>query len=78
MVIEPNDNVNPPIPSTRIVEMIIMLRILSKSMSLNIFKPEEAIKPYIDTPTTKARGILEKFDRLRDPYSQRACQQPST
>ena len=32
----------------------------------------------IDTPTAKARGILEKSDCLRNPYSQRACQQPST
>ena len=31
-----------------------------------------------DTPTAKARGILEKFGCLRNPYSQRACQQPST
>ena len=32
----------------------------------------------VDTPTAKARGILEKSDCLRNPYSQRACQQPST
>lgn len=31
--------------------MIIILRILSKSISLNIFKPEEAIKPYNNTQT---------------------------
>ena len=30
-----------------------------------------------DTPTAKARGILEKSDCSRNPYSQRACQQPS-
>ena len=31
----------------------------------------------IDTPTAKAREILEKSDCLRNPYSQRACQKPA-
>ncbi len=33
---------------------------------------------HLDTPTAKARGILEKSDCLCNPYSQRACQQPPT
>ena len=40
--------------------------------------PFPADHKVLDTPTAKARGILEKSDCLRNPYSQRACQQPST
>ena len=33
---------------------------------------------FLDTSTAKTRGILEKFDCSHNPYSQRACQKPST